>query len=217
MEMSSIIAILARASPESAELSRFIGPRAGPRCREVGFRLAAAMLMLNPNQLTIGTSAVPADLVDLLLACHDRIRRFSDIAARLPHAPASTARAELAQAALAVHRYFTVALPLHVQDEDLSVRPRLGGEVEAALERMSREHVEIERLLAEGSPLWLALAEHPNRLDALSPSLDRVATCLSAQLTVHLAQEEQIIFPALSRLDHNVQEEIRSEIRARRS
>ena len=66
----------------------------------------------------------PDDPVDLLLACHMRIRHFGQLASALPGAQEAGA-ADVIDAAQRLHRYFTVALPLHVADEDESVRPRL--------------------------------------------------------------------------------------------
>src|SRR4051812_30710357 len=62
-------------------------------------------------------------LLAALLDCHSRIRRFSTLAIRLAEADAPPN--EIAETAAAVHRYFTVALPLHAADEDLSIAPRL--------------------------------------------------------------------------------------------
>jgi len=61
---------------------------------------------------------------DLLLACHVCIRAFTALAGRLASAdPAPDA--EVAAAAQRVHRYHFVALPLHQEDEERSIAPRL--------------------------------------------------------------------------------------------
>src|SRR5512135_2411098 len=61
---------------------------------------------------------------EMLLACHQRIRHFSGVAVKLAHAH-GVAENEIVQAAAGLHRYFTVALPLHEADENLSLHPRL--------------------------------------------------------------------------------------------
>lgn len=73
------------------------------------------------------------DLVDQLLACHERIRRFIALAAR-PDCDA--------ESRAAVIRYFTEALPLHVADEEELIAPLVPtGEMHA-------EHVAHAPLLA---------------------------------------------------------------------
>ena len=57
------------------------------------------------------------DVVDLLLECHARIRRFLGMARHLADAEAVADR-EASEAAAAIGRYFEVALPLHTTDED---------------------------------------------------------------------------------------------------
>jgi hypothetical protein len=89
------------------------------------------------------TARPPDDTVlAALLACHERIHRFTALAARL--ATTDGTPAERAEAAAGVVRYFTVALPLHAADEDDSLAPRLRGRdaaVDAALATMTAEHV----------------------------------------------------------------------------
>jgi hypothetical protein len=97
-------------------------------------------------------------VIEALVACHERIRRFSGLACRLataervqPGAPADAARDLV--------RYFATALPLHVTDEDLSITPRLRAmtlspAVCEALRTMTAQHVEIDRLLEQLVPEW---------------------------------------------------------------
>ena len=65
----------------------------------------------------LGKPAAPGDAVDLLLECHQRIRAFLDLADRLGPPGPDPAQA-VADAAARVHRYFTLALPLHARDEE---------------------------------------------------------------------------------------------------
>src|SRR6185503_861481 len=81
------------------------------------------------------------DVVDALLACHERIRRFSAMAVRIADAGGAT-ELEIRDAAAAVRRYFAEALPLHVADEDEDLAPLLAGRdpaIDAALATMSAE------------------------------------------------------------------------------
>src|SRR5947209_5155592 len=101
------------------------------------------------------------DVQILLLACHERIRHFLALAGQLCESAAPAA--EVAAAAAAVHRYFTVALPLHALDEDESLAPRLlrldlPAAVRAAIGPMTAQHGPIEAAIEAAAPLWQALA-----------------------------------------------------------
>lgn len=163
----------------------------------------------------------PADAVDLLLACHQRIRSFTATALRLPHAHGAPA-AEIAEAAVALRRYFTVALPAHAADEDLSLRPRLleagaPAELRDALTAIAAQHEAIDAVIAELAGDWRRLADAPSRLKELSSVLGDHAARLDALFGPHLALEEQEIFPAARRaLSSDAQRQIVDEMRARR-
>jgi hypothetical protein len=146
------------------------------------------------------------DAIDDFLACHTRIRRFLTLAARLAEHPDP-------EAAAAVHRYFTVALPLHAEDEDLSLAPRLSGasrEIDDTLALMSIEHRKIDLLLAELVPRW----SQPTT----PPLLAAGAAQLAALFAPHLDREERILFPAARRLLAPADlATLREELRARRA
>jgi len=140
------------------------------------------------------TTHPPDDVVDALLECHQRIRRFTALAlavAARPDLSAAEARDTCAQ----VERYFRQALPLHVRDEEVIVTPRIAGlrpDVDAALTTMNAEHAEHAPLLAR---LFEALRQPVDR-----PALHTAATALEAAFETHLQQEEQVLFPALRQL-----------------
>lgn len=158
--------------------------------------------------------------VEMLLECHERIRRFSALAVKL--ATVDAPPEEISEVASRVHRYFTVALPLHVQDEELSIRPRLlalrpAPELADALAEMSREHIEIEDLLGECVQAWETLMADPSQRPALGPELARASRHLEELFGFHLAAEEENIFPAVRELlSPEVQEELAAELRRRR-
>jgi len=169
--------------------------------------------------LTIGKRPAAADVVDLLLDCHERIRSFTALAQRLARAP-GTPPAEIADAATKVRRYFADALPLHARDEEESMVPRLrgrGAEVERELAEMQREHGEHEPLLARLVALCDALAADPARHAALAPELDQVATALAGHFAAHLDREERVLFPAVRALPEAERAAMVRELRARRT
>jgi hemerythrin-like domain-containing protein len=165
----------------------------------------------------------PAQLPDattFLTDCHARIRHFTAMALRIASAATSPPQ-EVAEAARAVHRYFTVALPLHVADEDLSLLPRLrpvAPALEGALARMEDEHLAIEEAVAEMAPLCSVLAEEPERLGELGEALAEKARALEALFEPHLREEERTIFPAIRQhLPPDEQAILLAEMRARRA
>lgn len=159
------------------------------------------------------------DVAGLLLACHDRIRRFLAVAHRLAVQPASPS--EIAEAATSVQRYFSVALPLHAEDEDLSVLPRLqaSGPVAAAhlAETLAAQHEDIHVLIARMVALWRELVRNPERRDQSSGPLATGARRLEALFEGHLELEERVIFPAVRALPLPDRVAIVAEMRARRS
>lgn len=165
-----------------------------------------------------GGTTPPSDLVDLLVECHERIRRFIAMA----HAAATYEQAsatDVADACSRVQRYFTEALPLHVADEELSILPRLRGkspEVDAALDVMKEQHGQHEELLSTFLRLVNAVGQKPS--DALQKErLARATRELEQVFGEHLLLEESVILPAIgSLLPNDLRETIVDEIRRRR-
>lgn len=165
-------------------------------------------------------SPSPRGIADLLLECHDRIRSFVGMARRL--AEAKDAPGEQVQdAAGQVRRYFEEALPLHVQDEEESLLPRLRGQdpvVDAALDKMHAEHGAHERPLAELVRLCRKLADSPEQHADMAQDLSRVVAELDRAFSVHLRNEEETIIPAIGRrLSPAEQEAMVAELRQRRA
>ncbi|MGH9393327.1 MAG: hemerythrin domain-containing protein [Terriglobales bacterium] len=157
------------------------------------------------------------DAIELLLSCHQRIRHFTRLAVLLSQAPATAA--EVAQAALAVHRYYSQALPLHEADENESVYPRLRAaappaELAAANQAMVDQHRALDANIARLLPLWTAIAAAPARAAEARAGAEQ----LQEAWDEHLELEERCVFPALrewlSPLDL---EAIRREMRERRA
>jgi hypothetical protein len=168
--------------------------------------------------LQIGSSnPSPEGPAGLLLACHTRIRSFTDLAARLA-GPEAADDGAIADAAARVHRYHSVALPLHQADEEESIEPRLiqaAPETLPFLAQMRHGHVEIEALVSGLLPRWKLIASTPSLRGEIETGRDvqRLQTLWSAHLTL----EEKEIFPALSRLGADDLAAIQDEMRARRA
>ncbi|APR77337.1 Ferredoxin reductase [Minicystis rosea] len=160
------------------------------------------------------------DVVGSLLDCHARIRTFTSLARRI--AAREGSEAEVAEAAARVERYFRVALPLHVADEELSIRPRLlaasaAPDVALALDAMTEEHGAIEALLAGLLPRWSALAVRPSELASLAAALAADSAELEKRFDVHLEREERVLFPALETHLAADAPLVRAEMAARRA
>lgn len=141
---------------------------------------------------------------DRLKSCHDKIRYFSGVAVRLAHAQGATER-EIVQAADGLHRYFTVALPLHEADENLSLHPRLRCAVPAkelagpAADAMLDQHMAIDELVERLVPLWLLARSAPENLPEIAGEMCALSTRLNELFEAHLKLEEETIFPAMEK------------------
>jgi iron-sulfur cluster repair protein YtfE (RIC family) len=168
----------------------------------------------------IGKPAAAGDAVDLLLECHQRIRSFLALARRIAEVGPSSPE-EVAEAAARVRRYFTEALPLHAQDEEASILPRLRGRdprVDAELDAMAREHREHERPMGELVAACERLARAPEEISDLASVVGRAAGELERHFVEHLGREETVIFPAMRRLlDRSADAAVMRELRERRA
>lgn len=159
----------------------------------------------------------PADVLGLMMACHERIDRYLrgfGLLARVEDPADPRAHA----AAAACLRYFREGLPLHGQDEDDSLAPRLralGADptLEGVLARMEAEHAQMEQGLPEVWALLEAFAEGRPPDAAL---LRARHLWLDELLRHHLALEEELVFPKIGELDVAERRLIVREIRARR-
>jgi hemerythrin-like domain-containing protein len=159
--------------------------------------------------------------IDALTGCHDRIRYFTELSQKLSGAVGQPA-ADIASVAQKVHRYFTVALPLHEADENVSLDPRLRRAVPEqrladASAEMVRQHKDINEVLQQLIPMWATLAEQPDALESLAPALRDKSNRLNDLFVGHLSLEEQTVFPAMREfLSQDDMDAIRAEMKDRR-
>src|SRR5262245_4414109 len=102
--------------------------------RETKVVAAARDMLFARPMLQIGRRQTEETLVGLRLACHGRIRSFLAMAVTIGER-FDVPENEVAESAARVRRYFSQALPLHVEDEEESVLPRLesrSAELDAA-------------------------------------------------------------------------------------
>ena len=167
---------------------------------------------------SIGKKVESEELVDLLLACHGRIRSFLELAIAIGER-ADASNDDVVEASASIRRYFADALPLHVEDEEEGVLPRLHGRspaVDAALDRMCVEHDDHLPALRRFLALCASLPDHPGDAQARA-DLARAAKELRDVLDPNLREEEQVIFEAIRKLlSSEERRAIVSELRARR-
>jgi hemerythrin-like domain-containing protein len=169
--------------------------------------------------ITLGAKVETTDEpLALLEACHGRIRRFLSLARAVGERELPPAEAP--EVAGRVVRYFRVAFPLHREDEDRSLLPRLMGRepaVDAALERMRAEHPVVDGQLEPLVQLCEAVQREQGATEARRGALVAMAPEIERAFEAHLLHEEQVLFPAARRiLSPEEQVTLRAELRARR-
>jgi hemerythrin-like domain-containing protein len=154
--------------------------------------------------------------LELLFACHERVRRFAGLTGRLAvHVREKGADAEAQQAADNVLRYFEQALPRHHDDEEIDVFPALrklrDAQVDAAIDSLLLEHESLNALWARVHP-WLAQISAGRAPEAEPIGLRDFVIGYPE----HAAHEERDVFPALARLPAEEIERIAAAMRGRR-
>lgn len=166
----------------------------------------------------IGQRRTPEDVVDLLEECHQRIRRFLSLARQIATGE-GVADDVVRSVAGQVQRYFAVAFPLHLADEEELVAPRLAGasgEVDRALATMRSDHAAHEATVTRLAELCAVLARDPRPCATSRGELTATAAELAAGLEPHLELEERVIFPAIRCLPASEREAIHRGMRVRR-
>lgn len=161
----------------------------------------------------LGKRNASLDVVDLLLECHGRIRRFLVMAWQLAKAH-EPPREEIEEAASQIRRYFAESFPLHMADEELDIAPRIADA--SIVERMCDDHRAHASQVADLVALCDLLRKAPERHAALRTRLGEVARQLGSDLESHMELEETELFPAIRRLDADEQAAIVSAIQRRR-
>lgn len=167
----------------------------------------------------VGKRNAASDVAELLLECHERIRKFLGMARALATA-AGVPSEEIRGVAAQVRRYFVESLPLHVQDEHDEIRPRLAGqdpEVDRALETMDAEHAEHDPLVARLVAICDELVRDPGQVSALASELGPLADRLAAEMERHLEAEERVIIPAVRKLPNSERDAVLVAMRERRA
>lgn len=141
------------------------------------------------------------DPMDLLNACHDKVRRFCELLDRLSqHVTQHGSDAQARDAAAAISHYFTIAAPLHHEDEDLDLYPAL-AQMDASLadvaQALSQEHAALNAQWAQVSA-WLAGVQQGQH--GAGQPVPGVAAEFAQAYRAHAQAEEQHLYPHAERL-----------------
>lgn len=157
----------------------------------------------------------------VLKHCHDRIRKQLATLGRLPaHLASHGVDRQAQQAAQAILRYFQLAAPLHHEDEEIDLLPRLSALarnqdaalLHQALALILQQHGEMAQQWTPIEAQLLALAG--GKIWALST--DKIAA-FQALYQEHMALEESQIAPMAARLfDLATMQEVGAAMQARR-
>jgi hemerythrin-like domain-containing protein len=91
------------------------------------------------------------DPIELLLACHEKVRRFADLTVRVrDHVAKHGADKQAQEAAQSILRYFNIAAPLHHDDEEQDLFPALRTQgihsLNLAIDHLATEHLALGKL-----------------------------------------------------------------------
>ena len=164
-------------------------------------------------------SAVSAEErpLELLFACHEKVRRFTTMAGQLAaHIQEGGVDAEARQAATNILRYFDLALPNHHADEEEDVFPALRGlgdvGLNDAMNTLSFEHNALDERWQSSISPWLRRIAQGDDAGAAPPELAQFILDYLA----HADREEREVFSAIERLSADVVEAVAQRMRARR-
>lgn len=145
----------------------------------------------SPLELHRSPAAGFDDPFAMLAGCHERVGRMLALLERLAgHLTAHGADGPAADAARDVTRYFDLAAPLHHEDEERHVLPRLREAGLAALaDRLQADH-------AEMAVAWAGLRADLARVQAGEHCDTAAWPAFVARYRSHLAAEDASAFPA---------------------
>lgn len=158
---------------------------------------------------------------EMLEACHERVLRSLDLLKRLLNYIDDQGHDTQTQSAAAdVLRYFDLAAPLHHQDEELHVFPRLlalgDATQRATVQRLQAEHRHMEQDWAVLRTALLRWRE-AGCTQAVDAATRETAARFAAIYTEHLHTEDTLVFPAARALTPEAAlEPMGAEMQARR-
>ncbi len=160
------------------------------------------------------------DPIELLLACHEKVRRFVTLLGRLQaHMQVRGNDASAREAAQSVLRYFDVAAPLHHADEALDLVPALLTLPSPGLHRHAAELMaEHEVLDAQWAAIRVLLqaivagGDWPEASATDTPD----TTAFTRRYLAHAEAEERLLYPHAAQLSPAQRQAMADAMSARR-
>lgn len=156
------------------------------------------------------------DPLAMLYACHERVRHFAQLGVKLSaHLAAHGNDAMAREAASNILRYFSVAAPLHHQDEEEDLFPALlsvsPDDIKTDIRRIAAEHADLTLLWEQMRAALELIMTGTAVLD------DDLARQFSERYRNHADEEERLIYPYARRfLDQPLLQEMGARMAARR-
>lgn len=156
------------------------------------------------------------DPIELLLACHEKVRRFAGLTVKLrDHLASKGPDSQAQEAAQSILRYFNIAAPLHHDDEEQDLFPalrQLGHKgLNVSMAELEAEHTELAMLWQSLAP-WLEATSHGTP-HAPPATVDVFALRYPA----HAQREEDEVYPFASQLAPTQIRQISAAMVARRT
>ncbi|HET8871081.1 MAG TPA: hemerythrin domain-containing protein [Aquabacterium sp.] len=155
------------------------------------------------------------DPIEMLTACHDKVRHFARLSTRLAeHLQQHGVDKQAQDAAGAVLRYFDLAAPLHHADEDEDLFPALlalnDPTLSMDIQRLSAEHATLASLW-HAVRSWLLAVQNGD----LRPPPSELAL-FAQRYPQHALDEERLIYPHAQRLSEALRSELGRNMAHRR-
>lgn len=134
-------------------------------------------------------SASFAEPIEMLYACHGKVKRFCDQINRLPdylakHGYNDTVRQAIQQ----IRHYFNTAAPLHHEDEEHDFFPllmRYAPETQSTILFLESQHQSLH-------DLWIAVSDSFAAIEANSPYQPEVLSAFTTAYEEHIVKEEPL-------------------------
>lgn len=139
------------------------------------------------------------DPIELLMACHEKVRRFAGLTVKLrDHLASKGLDSQAQEAAQSILRYFNIAAPLHHDDEEKDLFPALR---QLDHEGLNHSMASLEAEHAELAGLWQSLAPWLEATSQGAPhATPATADAFALRYPAHAQREEDEVYPFASQL-----------------
>jgi len=156
------------------------------------------------------------DPIELLLACHEKVRRFAGLTLKLrDHIAKNGPDKQAQEAAQSILRYFNIAAPLHHADEEVNLFPELRqlavAELDLSLAQLEAEHTKLGALW-QSLQAWLTAT-----VEGQAHTKPDTVDAFVSRYLAHAQREEDEVYPYAARLTPQQTKRISAAMVARRT